>query len=81
MEKRVGFRIELDLHGMRVWEAQQELDRALDRAGKEIKEVIVIHGYRGGKAIRDMVRNEFRHPRVKQKMLSLNDGQTTFLLK
>ncbi len=71
----------VDLHDMRVSEAKAWLQRKVSSAPKEIKEIVVVHGYRGGTALMNMVRKSFQHPRVKQKMVGLNQGTTILILK
>ncbi|MCL2383896.1 MAG: DNA mismatch repair protein MutS [Oscillospiraceae bacterium] len=56
--------IEVNLHNMHVLEAKAFLELEVSRALPEIKEVHVIHGYKKGQAILNMVRREFRHKRV-----------------
>ena len=81
LERKYGWTIEADIHGMRVLEAKRELETLIGRADKSIREIVVIHGYHGGSALKNMVRSELRHPRIQQKILSLNQGETTLLLK
>ena len=57
--------IELDVHSMNRAQAKTYIDSQLKRAKKDIYQIKVIHGYRGGTAIRDMVRKTYRnHPKV-----------------
>ena len=81
LERKYGWTIEADIHGMRVLEAKRELETLIGRADKSIREIVVIHGYHGGSALKNMVRSELRHPRIQQKILPLNQGETTLLLK
>ena len=81
LERKYGWTIEADIHGMRVLEAKRELETLIGRADKSIREIVVIHGYHGGSALKNMVRSELPHPRIQQKILSLNQGETTLLLK
>ena len=81
LERKYGWTIEADIHGMRVLEAKRELETLIGRADKSIREIVVIHGYHGGSALKNMVRSVLRHPRIQQKILSLNQGETTLLLK
>ena len=81
LERKYGWTIEADIHGMRVLEAKRELETLIGRADKSIREIVVIHGYHGGSALKNMVRSELRQPRIQQKILSLNQGETTLLLK
>ncbi len=81
IQRKYGFTLEVDIHGMRALQAKQELERLLARCGPDVHEIVVIHGYHGGRALQDMVRNELQSSRIRQKVLSLNNGQTTLLLK
>lgn len=71
----------IDLHGMTVAEAEAELNFFLDYLEDDVDEVVVVHGYKQGSALLEMVRKSYEHPRIKQKLLSMNNGITTFLLK
>lgn len=71
----------VDLHEMRVSEAKAWLLAKVSHAPKEVKEIIVVHGYRGGTALMNMVRKSFQHPRVKQKIVGLNQGTTILILQ
>ena len=73
--------ITVDLHSMQVSEAKKYLKQKLDSAPKTCLELEVIHGYRGGTALMNMVRKSFTHPRIKSKSIGLNQGSTTFYLK
>ncbi len=73
--------ITIDLHEFTVIDAKKRLQNFVTTAPKEVKEIIVIHGYNGGTALRDMVRKEFKHKRVERKCLSLNQGVTSLILK
>lgn len=72
--------ITIDLHEMTVAEAQYYLEKELDIAPEYVKVVEVVHGFHKGKAILNMVRKEFKHPRIKRKYLSFNSGVTRFEL-
>ena len=71
----------LDLHGMDVSQAKKWLMSRVTGAPKEIKQILVVHGYRGGTALQTMVRKSFSHPRVKGKIIPLNQGSTILVLK
>ncbi|HIS68518.1 MAG TPA: Smr/MutS family protein [Candidatus Gallacutalibacter stercoravium] len=81
LERRIGFTLEVDIHGMKAAEAKRQLELLLSRAAPNIKEIVVIHGYHGGKVLQDMVRKDLKHARIQSKMLSLNSGQTILILK
>jgi DNA-nicking Smr family endonuclease len=72
--------LEIDLHEMTVAEARYYLEKELDTAPEYIKVVEVVHGFHKGRAILNMVRKEFKHPRIKRKYLSFNSGITRFEL-
>ena len=52
LERKYGWTIEADIHGMRVLEAKRELETLIGRADKSIREIVVIHGYHGGSALK-----------------------------
>jgi hypothetical protein len=72
--------ITIDIHNHTVSDAKQKLHLAVKIAPTEIKEIVVIHGYHSGTALRDMVRNDFESKRVARKYLSLNPGITSLIL-
>ena len=72
--------ITIDLHKHTVYAAKQKLQLVIEIAPSEIREIIVIHGYRRGTALRDMVRREFKNSRISRKYISLNPGITSLIL-
>jgi DNA-nicking Smr family endonuclease len=75
-----GTIMELDIHGMTVQQAKKELQSVLKDCPKTVREVVVIHGYNGGKALQQYVRG-FKHPKVERIIIGMNSGSTTLLLK
>lgn len=73
-------RIIIDLHNMELLEARYYLDKLFETLPEDIQEVVVIHGYRKGHILLDMVRKDFKHPRIKKKVIPFNKGITLFLL-
>jgi DNA-nicking Smr family endonuclease len=73
--------MEIDLHGLTLDEARAELQRCLKSCPKDITEIEVIHGYTNGSVLKNFVRRQFKHPRVSKKIITTNNGMTTFLLK
>jgi hypothetical protein len=71
--------IELDIHGMTIIESKVYLTQMLDAISNDYDEMVVVHGHHG-RILLNFVRNEFHHKRINRKMLSLNPGQTIFLL-
>ncbi len=74
--------MEIDLHGMNLFQARNAVASALRRATAADYRLRVVHGHRQGSAIRDMVRSEFlRHPMVKREEPSPNPGVTILVLR
>lgn len=82
MRGLTGGVVELDLHGMTQVQAKAAVDAALRRAGGSVYRLRVIHGYRGGTQLRDMLRREYgKHPKVKRLEVGLNPGATDLILR
>ena len=82
MTKRKGSVMEADIHGMNPAQARREILGLIDRLGAEVTELHIVHGYRGGDALRTMVQNSLAHPRIARKMQSfMNEGETKIFLK
>ena len=79
--KKIGFTVEVDIHGMTVIEAKRELEKLLNTCDNSIKEIDVIHGYTGGQALLNLVRKGLTHKRIVSRMLSLNQGVTTLKIQ
>lgn len=75
-----GKHTELDLHNQTKEEARANLVYTLESLDFDIKCLVVIHGYHGGTIIKKLVRDEFKHPRVSEKII-LDAGRTIFLIK
>ena len=71
----------LDLHGMDSAQGKKWLQARVTAAPRGTKQILVIHGYRGGTALQNMVRRSFRHSRVERVVLGLNPGETLLILK
>ena len=76
-----GNTLTADIHGMTAADAKTALERCLSAADKSVAEIMVIHGYSGGQALANMVRNKLKHKRIERKMLSMNQGETTLVIK
>ena len=72
---------EIDIHGLSISEAEVELDYFIDYLDDKVDEITVIHGYKTGQALLNFVRKTYKHERVQQKLVSMNQGITIFLLK
>lgn len=74
--------VTVDLHGRNTYQAKITVDAALRRAGGGTYRIRVIHGYHGGTALRDFIREEYgRHPKVKRLLLSPDGGATELVLR
>ncbi|TXT58939.1 MAG: hypothetical protein BAJALOKI2v1_280030 [Promethearchaeota archaeon] len=79
--------MEIDIHGMRLWEAIDEIIYYLEECRVNgIKEILIIHGYRHGKVLKDYIRSEGfiremkRAGFVLEKKRTRNQGKTRFLI-
>ena len=72
--------VEINLHGLTTADAKRKLEQFLSRLPASVTEVIVIHGYHGGQALGNMVRQRLKHPRIRAKILCLNPGESRLLL-
>lgn len=79
--KRQGSVITADLHGTSVEDVRHLLLTWLDHAPPSVTELRVVHGYNHGTLLRDMVRNDLSHPLIKQKLPTLNPGETRLILR
>ena len=74
--------LEVDIHGMTRRQAKVHVENQIRKAGRSVYCIRVIHGYRGGTELRDMVRQELRHhPKVLRMELGLNPGETDLILR
>lgn len=72
----------VDLHGKNVYQARVTVDALLRRAGSGVYRICLIHGRRGGTALRDFLREEYAgHPKVRQLILSPDGGTTDLVLR
>ena len=72
---------EIDLHGVIVLEAKKRLEVFIKECSKDVREIVVIHGYNNGTAIKDMIRNELKSKRIATINADTNPGKTRILLK
>ena len=74
--------IEIDLHGMNTYQAKIMVDSKLKQARGGTYRLRLIHGYHGGTALRDMLRETYRsHPKVLRLEMGLNPGETDLVLR
>ncbi len=75
-------RVEIDIHGLTEQMAIKTLEKFIVSCDNSISEIVVIHGYHGGNALKDMVRNpnKLRSKKIRKRKLSLNQGETILQL-
>lgn len=74
--------VTLDLHGINVHQAEVCIDAALRRASRSTYRLRLIHGYRGGTGLRDMIRTRYRgYKKVLRIEVGLNPGETELVLR
>lgn len=71
----------IDVHGFNKQEVKTYLDQVLKELPNGTRELTIIHGFHSGSIIKQYVRNSYSHARIERKMLSMNQGETTFVLK
>jgi len=73
---------EIDVHGMTAYQAKICIESAIKKAGRGVYRIKVIHGYRGGTALRELVRNQIaKNPKVIRIELGTNQGETDLVLR
>ena len=73
--------MELDLHGKNAYQARVAIDAALRRASGGVYRLRLIHGYRGGTAIRDMLWLTYGRRSQVKRMVSVSEGVTELVLR
>jgi len=76
--------IEIDLHGMNLYQAKSMIDSQLRKSSGAVYRVRLIHGYRGGTEIKNMIWEEYsygRHPKVIRMQEGDNPGITELVLR
>jgi len=76
-----GDTMTVDLHGLNIPAAKQRLETLLQNAAPGIHQIVVIHGHRGGSALRDMVRTDLQSPRIQRIAPAFSAGQTVIFLR
>lgn len=69
----------VDLHGLTKEEARAEILYQLESVDN-IDGIIFVHGYHGGRVLKELVRNEIEHYRIAEKVF-INASATAFRLK
>lgn len=72
---------EIDIHMMTVTQAKSYLLQVFNKLDSNITEVVVIHGFNNGTVLKEMIVNEFKHPKIQAKYPALNSGRTRIFIK
>ena len=70
----------VDLHEMTKEDAKIQLLYEMNSYDADIKCLVVVHGYHGGTTIKNLVRKEFQHESIAEK-INLDAGRTIYKLK
>lgn len=74
--------ITADLHGKNTYQAGITVDSLLKRAKNGTYRLRLIHGYHGGTAIRDFLKEQYTgHPKVRRIIVSPDGGTTELILR
>lgn len=68
--------VSVDLHNMEIWEAKRCIDFIIENLEKDVKEVVVIHGYHSGDKLATWLRKSYKNKKIKQKLVCSNNGIT-----
>lgn len=72
---------DLDVHNMTVEQAKKTIERTVMSLSDKYSQITVIHGYSSGNKLLTMIRGRsLKCKRIKQKILTLNQGETILLL-
>lgn len=71
--------VEIDLHGKNSYQAKVAIDAALQRARGGTYRLRIVHGYHGGTALRDLVRQEYAGQVLR--VIPLDQGRTDLVLR
>jgi len=76
---RVQGIVEIDLHGKNTYQSRIALNAALRRARAGTYRIRVIHGYHGGTALKELVREEYADRVLR--LQTINEGTTDLVLR
>ena len=75
----VGRYKKIDLHQMSKEEARAEIMHEIFLADN-IDSLVLVHGYHGGRVLKNLVRKEFKHERI-ERIVNLDASTTAYKLK
>lgn len=71
--------VTIDLHGKNTYQAKVTVDAALRRAKSGTYRLRLVHGFHGGTALRDMIRQEYASRCLR--LVAVNEGTTDLVLR
>lgn len=71
--------VTIDLHGKNTYQAKVTIDAALRRAKSGTYRLRLVHGFHGGTALRDMIRQEYASRCLR--LVFVNEGTTDLVLR
>lgn len=71
--------VTIDLHGKNTYQAKVTVDAALRRAKSGTYRLRLVHGFHGGTALRDMIRQEYASRCLR--LVFVNEGTTDLVLR
>ncbi len=74
-------KIKIDLHGYTVQEARVILDKTFEYITKDIKCIVIVHGYKLGETLLKYVRKEYKNSKIKKIEITQNPGITLYFLQ
>jgi len=78
---REGNKLIVDIHGMRMEPAKFRLEATINGCSENITEIVVIHGFNQGQALKEMVKGLVSSEITNISPSLLNDGQTVIKLR
>ncbi len=72
---------EIDIHGMMESEAKKHLERYIVSLPKGNHELRIIHGYKSGQTLKNMVRAKLKSKRIIRVRASINPGESIIDIK
>lgn len=71
----------IDIHRMTIVQAKSFLITTFNKLESDVGEVVIVHGFNNGTALKELVLNEFKHPKIQSKHPALNSGRTRIFIK
>lgn len=74
--------VEIDIHGLNKVQAKTYIDFTLNKSGRSVYRLRIIHGFHNGTELKSMIRSVYKnHPKVKRIEYGMNQGETDLILR